>query len=56
MSKTNFLYGLLLVTCFTLVGCGPGKPEVVVNPDEMPTEQEVEDYEAEMDAGDPIEE
>lgn len=45
---------LMLVACLTFVGCSSTQPEVI---EDVPvqTEQDMADYEAEMDAGEPIE-
>lgn len=53
MSKFSLLLGVLLVSCVAFTGCGSSEPTVVdVEPQ---TEQDMADYEAEMDAGDEIE-
>ena len=52
MSKLNLLFGFLLVSCFAIAGCGSAPEMVEAEPQ---TEQDLEDYEAEMDATDEIE-
>lgn len=55
MSKFSRLF-LAFAICFVgvSVGCSDAN-SVVTDPEDIPTEQEDADYEAEMDATDPIE-
>ena len=52
MSKLNVWFCIALISCFTFVGCGDSGGVVEVEPQ---TEQEMEDYEADMDASDDYE-
>ena len=52
MSKSHLLLGLILLSCCAFTGCGSSEPQVIET--EPQTEQDLEDYDAQMDAGEEI--
>jgi hypothetical protein len=57
MLKLKILAFVVAVPCLAFVGCGGGSGTTEVIEDvEVQTDEELADYDAEMDAGDPIEE